>query len=109
MTLDEYQKKALRTASPKTKLNELFHLVLGLNGEAGEVAEKIKKIVRDEQSDFSKLDRDDINKELGDVLWHVAVLADYFDIKLDDVASANIKKLASRQRRGKLTGSGDHR
>lgn len=109
MNMNEYQALALRTASPKTKHNELFHLLLGLVGEAGEISEKMKKVVRDHGSDESKVDTDDLGKELGDVLWYIAVLADYFDIKLDDIATKNIEKLASRQARGKLQGSGDNR
>lgn len=109
MNMNEYQTLALRTAAQKTKHNELFHLLLGLVGEAGEISEKMKKIVRDHNSDESKIDTADLRKELGDVLWYVAVLADYFDIKLDDVATQNIEKLASRQARGTLAGSGDNR
>lgn len=109
MTLDDYQQLALRTAAPKDKKNELFHLLLGLCGEAGEIAEKAKKIVRDKDSDFSQLDTDDLTKELGDVLWHVAVIADYFDIPFDVVGAKNIEKLASRLERGTLGGSGDNR
>lgn len=109
MNLDDYQKLALRTANPKDRKDELFHLLLGLVGEAGEVAEKAKKIVRDQESDFSKLDLDDFQKELGDILWYVAVLANYFDISLDEIGKKNIAKLASRLERGALQGSGDNR
>lgn len=109
MDLNEYQKLALRTASPKDKKNELFHLLLALCGESGEIAEKAKKIVRDHDSDFSQWDKDDIMKELGDVLWYVAVLADYFAIPLGDIGEKNIAKLADRQQRGALSGSGDNR
>jgi NTP pyrophosphatase (non-canonical NTP hydrolase) len=109
MNLDDYQQLALRTASPKDKKDEIFHLVLGLVGEAGEIAEKSKKIVRDQKSDFSKLDLDDLKKELGDVLWYVAVLADYFDISLEEIGEKNIAKLASRLERGAIGGSGDNR
>ena len=109
MDLDEYQRAALRTASPKDKHNELFHLLLGLVGETGEIAEKAKKVVRDEDSDFSQWDVDDLTKELGDTLWYVAVLADHFDIALEDVAQRNIAKLADRQQRTMLGGSGDNR
>ncbi len=109
MNLNEYQTLALRTARPKNATNEVFHLLLGLTGEAGEIAEKTKKIVRDHDSDFSKLDLADLKKELGDVLWHVAVLSDYFGISLEDVGDTNIKKLASRLERGVISGSGDDR
>jgi NTP pyrophosphatase (non-canonical NTP hydrolase) len=109
MNLDEYQKRAKRTASPKDKKDELFHLLLGLMGESGEIAEKMKKIIRDHESDFDKLDKDDLKKELGDILWYVAILADYFDLSLEEIGSKNIAKLASRQARGTLSGSGDNR
>lgn len=109
MDMNDYQLKALRTASPKDKKDEVYHLILGLCGEAGEIAEKAKKIVRDNQADFAQLDLDDLTKELGDVLWYIAVLADHFDIKLDDVATKNIAKLADRQKRDLIKGSGDNR
>lgn len=109
MNMNDYQQAALRTAAPKDKPNEIFHLILGLTGEAGEIAEKAKKIVRDKNSDFSQLDTDDLVKELGDVLWYVAVLADYFDIPFEEVAARNIAKLADRQKRGLIGGSGDNR
>jgi NTP pyrophosphatase (non-canonical NTP hydrolase) len=109
MDLNDYQKAALRTAAPKEKKNELFHLLLGLVGETGEIAEKAKKIVRDQDSDFSRWDIEDFKKELGDTLWYVAVIADYFGVPLEDVAQLNIAKLADRQQRAMLGGSGDNR
>lgn len=109
MNLNDYQTAALRTAAPRDKKNEFFHLVLGLVGESGEIAEKIKKIVRDQDSDLSKLDKNDLTKELGDVLWHIAVIADYFDIPLEEVGTTNITKLADRLKRGVIQGSGDNR
>lgn len=109
MDLDEYQRGALRTAAPRDKKNELLHLVLGLVGESGEVAEKFKKWVRDLDSDESRIDRDAVAKELGDVLWYVAVLADYLDLSLDEVGTVNLAKLAGRVDRGVLGGSGDNR
>ncbi|MCO8277743.1 nucleoside triphosphate pyrophosphohydrolase family protein [Actinoplanes sp. TRM 88003] len=109
MDFDDYQRGALRTAAPRDKKNELLHLVLGLVGESGEVAEKFKKWVRDSDSDETRIDRADIAKELGDVLWYVAVLADYLDLSMDDIATTNLAKLASRQGRGVLGGSGDDR
>ena len=109
MNLNDYQSAALRTARPKDANDELFHLLLGLCGEAGEIAEKAKKVVRDHASDFSKLDQDDLTKELGDVLWHIATIAAYFDIRLDDVGTKNIAKLADRLKRNVISGSGDNR
>ncbi|MGY0003076.1 nucleoside triphosphate pyrophosphohydrolase family protein [Micromonospora sp. I033] len=83
--------------------------MLGLVGESGELAEKFKKWVRDSDSEESRIDRAGIAKELGDVLWYVAVLADHLDLSLDDIATANLAKLASRHGRGVLGGSGDNR
>jgi NTP pyrophosphatase (non-canonical NTP hydrolase) len=109
MTFDEYQMAALRTGRGRDAKDEYFHLVLGLVGEAGELAEKAKKIVRDQASDTSSVDKDLLTKELGDVLWYIAVLADYFGIPLEEVAATNIAKLADRQKRGTIKGSGDNR
>lgn len=109
MTLDEYQKSALKTASRKGEDIEMAHRVLGLVGEAGEIAEKTKKIYRDKKGMVDEAYVADLKKELGDVLWYVATLADYFDLSLEDIGQVNIDKLASRQKRGKLGGSGDNR
>lgn len=109
MDMNGYQQAALRTAAPRDKPNELFHLLLGLVGETGEIAEKAKKIIRDKNSDFSQWDTEDVKKELGDTLWYLAVIADHFDLKLDEVAEHNIAKLADRRLRGVLGGSGDDR
>lgn len=109
MEFDDYQRGALRTARDKDAKDEFMHLVLGLVGEAGEVAEKVKKLVRDHDSDLAHLDRDDMAAELGDVLWYAAVLADYLELSFDDVAQRNLDKLADRQRRSVLGGSGDRR
>jgi NTP pyrophosphatase (non-canonical NTP hydrolase) len=107
--LNDYQRGALRTAAPRDRHNELLHLVLGLVGESGEIAEKFTKWIRDHDSEQSRIDRAGIAKELGDVLWYLAVLADHLDLSLDDIATANLAKLASRQSRGVLGGSGDNR
>lgn len=110
MTLNDYQKMALTTAlSSGDKTKDLSHWALGTIGEAGEVAEKVKKIIRDKNSDISEEDRVELTKELGDVLWYLAVFADFLDVEFEEVASKNIEKLASRQKRNKLGGSGDNR
>lgn len=109
MTLDEYQQVALLTASRKGEDIELAHRVLGLVGEAGEVAEKMKKVYRDDKGEVSAGVVKELKKELGDVLWYIATLADFFNISLEEIAQINIDKLASRQKRGKLGGSGDNR
>lgn len=109
MDCDDYQRAAMRTARDQDAPDELMHLVLGLVGETGEIAEKVKKLVRDRNSDLAQLDRDDMAAELGDVLWYTAVLANFLDLSLNDVAQRNVDKLADRQRRGVIGGAGDHR
>ncbi len=83
--------------------------ILGLAGEAGEVAEKYKKIIRDKDGHVSDADKAEIIKELGDVLWYVSALAGYLHVSLEDVAKANIDKLSSRKSRGTQHGNGDNR
>lgn len=115
MKFNEYQKKALVTElmdRPKeVNANDPAFIakILGLVGESGEVAEKIKKIIRDKEGKISEEDKDGIKKELGDVLWYVAVMADYLKIDFEDVAQTNIDKLLSRKQRGTSRGSGDYR
>ena len=104
MNLREYQEMAARLALPSA-LNDQY-LSLGLVGEAGEVASLFAKAVRDSGK---LVDRDNLKKELGDVLWFVAVLAQHYNMDMQDVAVSNINKLRSRQARGTLQGSGDDR
>lgn len=108
MKLNEYQNATLATAVyPRD--NAITYCALGLCGEAGEVAEKIKKVIRDENSDFSPGKRQEIALELGDVLWYISQLADEIGYPLDEIAEMNIDKLRSRQERSRLHGSGDDR
>ena len=110
MNFNDYQKLALRTVlSSDDKFMDMMHWVLGLNGEAGEVAEKLKKIVRDKKGVMSEADKQEIAKELGDVLWYLAVFAHELGVEFETVARDNIAKLADRQQRGKIKGSGDNR
>lgn len=82
----------------------LEYLALGLNGEAGEVAEKLKKHIRDGK----ELD-EDFAKELGDVLWYLVRLVDEMDGDMEEVIQSNLDKLFDRKERGKIQGSGDNR
>jgi len=109
MDFNEYQNKAKETAFYPNIGSNYIYPVLGLVGEAGEVAEKIKKLIREKEGKVSEMDKEEIKKEIGDVLWYIAVFSDELGIKLDDVATLNVEKLASRKKRGKLHGSGDNR
>ncbi len=110
MTLDEYQKQALTTViKSDSEFRDLLHWVLGINGESGEIAEKVKKIIRDKGGRVSEQDKTDMAKEVGDVLWYLAVFAHHLGVPLETVAQQNLDKLKSRQARGVLGGSGDNR
>ena len=111
MTLspNEYQTAALRTAIYPNRGQNYIYPTLGLVGEAGEVAEKVKKIIRDGDGVLTDPIRDDIAKELGDIAWYLAVLAFELDYTLEEVMQLNLDKLRSRLERGTLTGSGDDR
>jgi NTP pyrophosphatase (non-canonical NTP hydrolase) len=109
MNFEDYQTRAMSTAIYPNRGNNLVYPVLGLNGEAGEIAEKLKKIIRDSGGELSPESRKDLSKELGDILWYVAACCDELGLRMDSVASANIAKLASRKERGQLSGSGDNR
>ncbi len=87
----------------------LTYAILGLNGEAGEVAEKFKKILRDKGGVVSPEDRDAIKKELGDVLWYLSAISGELGLGLEDVAEGNISKLFDRAARNVLHGDGDDR
>jgi NTP pyrophosphatase (non-canonical NTP hydrolase) len=107
MTFDDYQKQALKTVLPSS--NNLPYTALGLTSEAGEVATRVKKWIRDGSSDPKNLDKVAISKELGDALWYISVIAHQLGLNLDEVAQGNISKLADRQKRGVLGGNGDNR
>jgi len=87
----------------------LYYPTLGLAGEAGEISNKVKKIMRDDCGVVTDEKREDLIGELGDVMWYLAALATELGIDLDEVAEKNIEKLFSRKERGKLQGSGDDR
>lgn len=109
MDPNEYQRFTNTTAiypheQSNSKVIRAMYCALGLTGEAGEVADKIKKWHRD--GEHSALD---IIKELGDVCWYIAQLCEVLDIGFADVLDKNVAKLKSRQNRGKISGSGDDR
>ncbi|MBM5823919.1 MAG: hypothetical protein FJ054_00835 [Cyanobacteria bacterium M_surface_10_m2_119] len=109
MDLSTYQSRARETARyPGVGSNPIYP-TLGLCGEAGEVADKVKKVIRDRGGAFSPEVIDALQLELGDVLWYVAQLASELGLELEAVAQANLDKLASRAARNVIAGSGDHR
>lgn len=108
ISLNEYQVRALETAV-FPDMGRGVYPALGLAGEAGELCENIKKIYRDDGGLVTLKRRETVEKELGDVLWYVAVLADAFGFTLERIAATNISKLSDRAMRGVLKGSGDNR
>jgi len=105
LNFEEYQAEARKTAIyPKAHI--LVYPALGLAGEAGEFANKVKKLLRD----GAQLDtRQKLLDELGDVLWYFAACASDLEANLNDIALNNIQKLKSRQERDQIKGSGDNR
>ncbi|MDO4511057.1 MAG: nucleoside triphosphate pyrophosphohydrolase family protein [Bacteroidales bacterium] len=108
MKLNEYQQQAAASAIYPRDMKGVYP-VLGLAGETGEVAEKVKKVIRDHGGHFSDEAKVEIAKELGDVLWYLAATAADLGFTLEEIAQLNLQKLASRTQRGTLQGSGDNR
>jgi len=106
--LDMYQQVA-KTTAIYPREQAIIYPTLGLTGEAGEVANKVKKIIRDGSDSKDEKLVSEIKAEIGDCLWYIAVLADDFNIKLSDIASANLEKLAIRKKNNTIHGSGDNR
>ncbi len=109
MDFKEYQKLCRETAIYPDLGHNYIYPTLGLVGEAGEIAEKIKKVIRDNGGVIDEERKQMIKKELGDVLWYLAQLSTELKLSFDDVASFNIEKLASRKERGTIHGDGDNR
>ncbi len=110
MQFNDYQNKALTTAlNHPDDLMDKTIWVLGIVGEAGEVVEKWKKLVAYRDGVITSEDIEELKKELGDVLWYIALFAESLGLKLEDIAQLNLDKLASRKERGVQKGSGDNR
>ena len=109
LTLNRYQEGALETVVYPRQGDNLVYPILGLNGEAGELAEKLKKIIRDQDGEATPGKKEELARELGDVLWYVAACAHELGFELDDIARHNLDKLADRDQRDQLQGSGDNR
>ncbi len=96
MNFDEYQDAASVTALYPNRLNNLEYPTLGLAGEAGEVANIVKKIQRDHGGEITDETRAKLKDELGDVLWYISACADELGLSLDEIAAFNVEKLAKR-------------
>jgi len=108
MTFDEYQQLALKTAVyPKD--SAIAYTTLGLCSEAGEVADKLKKLIRDGESEYTDDFYASVAKELGDVLWYIASLSHELGFSMEEVARMNYNKLKDRYERDQISGSGDER
>lgn len=107
-SMNEYQADAATTMIYKDKI---VYPAFGLSNEAGEVLGKLKKLLRDKDGfdNISSKDRAALADELGDVLWYIAALAKDLNISMNAIANINIEKLHYRQKRGKISGSGDDR
>jgi NTP pyrophosphatase (non-canonical NTP hydrolase) len=109
MDFNEYQKESRKTAIYPNQGKNFIYPTLGLAGESGEVADKIKKVIRDKKGKLDKETIEEIEKELGDVLWYLAQLASELGLSFENVAKKNLEKLFSRKERDKIKGSGDNR
>ena len=113
MEMNEYQKHTRTTAkypgAMEGTTDAVVYTALGLAGEAGEIANKVKKVLRDNGGVVSHEIAADLAKEIGDVLWYLARLSDELGYPVGNIAEGNLAKLTSRLERGVITGSGDNR
>ncbi len=113
MTFDDYQKQAIKTNQYDPQAIDDLMLktisAMGVAGEAGEVLDKWKKIVVYQNGKVTEDDKSELAKEMGDVLWYLAVLAEQLGLSFDDIAGANLTKTQSRKQRGVIQGKGDNR
>ncbi len=109
MDFEKYQAESRKTAIYPDKGKNIVYPTLALAGEVGEVAEKIKKVIRDKKGVVSKKTQEEIGKEIGDVLWYLAQLSTELKLSLDAIATKNLQKITSRKKRRKIHGAGDNR
>jgi len=110
MELSEYQAAAAATAVyPRANKMGLYYTALGLAGEVGELCNKTKKILRDDEGQVSEQRWNNLRAELGDILWYLASYANEMGVELNTVAHDNILKLRDRMQRDKIRGDGDER
>lgn len=107
-TFEQFQRDTQKTAMyPRHR--GIYYTTLGLAGEAGEVANKVKKIIRDDGDVLTSKRKEDLKQEIGDVLWYVSQLCSELELDMADVALSNISKLANRKEKDKIQGEGDNR
>lgn len=110
MDFDDYQEKAWATANyPEAGTGDLTYVTMGLTGEAGEVSEKVKKMIRDDGGELTEERREAIIKELSDCFWYLAAFCTELNIDMSEVAQVNLDKLSDRVKRGVICGDGDNR
>ena len=113
MNISEYSEQAITTLLGEPDMTDmdatLVSQVFGLVGESGEVAEKFKKLIRDNSGQMTEADKKEIIKELGDILWYVNSVSHLLGSSLEEVAQGNLDKVLSRKARGVTSGSGDNR
>ncbi len=109
MNFEEYQKKVKETSIYPNQGNNVAYATLGLAGEAGEVADKVKKLIRDAGGKLTPDKREEMIKELGDVLWYLTAVSNELSVSIEEVATKNVHKLEDRKARGVISGEGDNR
>lgn len=108
MTLNQYQQQAIKTAIYGAG-HKIIYPTLGLSGEAGEVADKVKKVLRDKNGVFDEDTKEELKKETGDCIWYCAALLRDLGFTMEEACITNLEKLRSRQERNMISGSGDNR
>ena len=111
LTLNQYQNQASSTAiyPDRGTIRGLEYCALGACGESGEIANKVKKIFRDDGSKLISERREMIRKEIGGVLWYLSQVCEEMNTTLSSCAEENLAELVSRKTRGTLNGDGDNR
>ncbi len=111
MELNEYQQKAAESSvyPASGTFGGVLYAVVALTGEAGEIANKTKKIMRDDHGEVGELRRMELAKEMGDVLWYLAALAGELGLTLEEIAQGNLDKVMRRKHQGTIKGDGDER
>ena len=109
MNFKDYQQIVKKTSIYPDQGNNVAYATLGLAGEAGEVADKVKKLIRDSNGILTPDKRKEMIKELGDVLWYLTACASELGVDLEEVAQQNAEKVKDRKVRGVISGEGDNR